>query len=123
MSELEKEAMAAELPEEEENELIPVAMQIILHAGDARIKITEALKSAKRFDFEEAAQKMKEGKHEITLAHNCQTEIIQNEASGISYGFSLLFAHAQDTLMTINSEVRMAEEMIDILKLIDEKCG
>ena len=110
MSELEKEV----LEEQEENELVPVAMQIIMHAGDARIKITE-------FDFEKAAAEMKEAKREITLAHNCQTEIIQNEASGISYGFSLLFAHAQDTLMTINSEVRMAEEMIDILKLFDER--
>ena len=69
-----------------------------------------------------AATEMREAKREITLAHNCQTEIIQNEASGISYGFSLLFAHAQDTLMTINSEVRMAEEMIDILRLLDEIC-
>ena len=118
MSELEKEV----LEEQEESELVPVAMQIIMHAGDARIKITEALKTAKKFDFEKAATEMRETKREITLAHNCQTEIIQNEASGISYGFSLLFAHAQDTLMTINSEVRMAEEMIDILRLLDEKC-
>lgn len=118
MSELEKEV----LEEQEESELVPVAMQIIMHAGDARIKITEALREAKKFDFEKAAAEMKEAKREITLAHNCQTEIIQNEASGISYGFSLLFAHAQDTLMTINSEVRMAEEMIDILKLLDERC-
>lgn len=116
MSETEKDIM-----EQEESELIPVAMQIIMHAGDARIKITEALKAAKKFEFENADAEMKEAKREITLAHNSQTEIIQNEASGISYGFSLLFAHAQDTLMTINSEVRMAEEMIDILKLIAQK--
>lgn len=117
MSEIGKEILV----EQEESELVPVAMQIIMHAGDARIKIMEVLKAAKKFDFEKAAAEMKEAKREITLAHNCQTEIIQNEASGISYGFSLLFAHAQDTLMTINSEVRMAEEMVDILKLLDEK--
>ena len=115
MSEMEKDILA------EESELVPVAMQIIMHAGDARIKITEALKAAKKFEFEKADGGMKEAKHEIALAHNSQTEIIQNEASGISYGFSLLLAHAQDTLMTINSEVRMAEEMIDILKIIAER--
>lgn len=119
MSEMEKEV----LEEQEESELVPVAMQIIMHAGDARLKITDALKEAKQFAFDKAAEEMTEAKKEITLAHNCQTEIIQNEASGINYGFSLLFAHAQDTLMTINSEVRMAEEMIDILKLLSEKCG
>ena len=34
----------------EENELISVAMQIILHAGDARVKVTEGLQEAKSFD-------------------------------------------------------------------------
>lgn len=107
--------------EEEENELIPVAMQIILHAGDARNKITEALRCAEKFDFVQSETAMKEAEREITLAHNAQTEIIQNEASGISYGFSLLFSHAQDTLMTIHSEIRMAKEMVKILELMSEK--
>ena len=33
-------------------ELVQVAMQIILHAGDARNYVTEALKAAKQFNFE-----------------------------------------------------------------------
>lgn len=106
---------------EEENVLIPVAMQIILHAGDSRIKITEALDQAKQGAFGLADQAMQEAEEAITLAHKSQTEIIQNEASGHTYDYSLLFAHAQDTLMTINSELRMAKQMVEILKLIDEK--
>ena len=105
----------------EENELISVAMQIILHAGDARVKVTESLQEAKRFDFEKAEALMEEAEKAFVLAHKAQTEIIQNEASGESYEFSLLFAHAQDTLMTIHSELRMAKEMVDILKIIEEK--
>ena len=110
----------------EENELISV--QIILHAGDARVKVTEGLQEAKRFDFEKAEALMEEAEKAFVLAHKAQTEIIQNEASGESYEFSLLFAHAQDTLMTIHSELmtihselRMAKEMVDILKIIEEK--
>lgn len=103
-----------------ENELVCVAMQIILHAGDARIKITEALSQAKRFAFDEAEVLMHEAEEAITLAHKSQTVIIQDEANGGNYEFSLLFAHAQDTLMTINSEIRMAVEMIDILKIMQE---
>ena len=105
----------------EENELISVAMQIILHAEDARVKVTEGLQEAKRFDFEKAEALMEEAEKAFVLAHKAQTEIIQNEASGESYEFSLLFAHAQDTLMTIHSELRMAKEMVDILKIIEEK--
>ncbi|MCI8565419.1 MAG: PTS lactose/cellobiose transporter subunit IIA [Lachnospiraceae bacterium] len=108
---------------ERENELVSVAMQIILHAGDSRIKLTEALKHARAFDFEQAERAMEEAKEEIVLAHNSQTEIIQGEAGGTHYEYSLLFTHAQDTLMTINSEVRMAQEMIQVLKVIAEKIG
>lgn len=104
-----------------ESELVSVAMQIILHAGDARVKITEALSNAKTFDFENANVSMEEAESAITLAHKSQTEVIQGEAGGKEYEFSLLFAHAQDTLMTINSEIRMAKEMIEILKIIANK--
>ena len=55
---------------ERENELVSVAMQIILHAGDSRIKLTEALKYARAFDFEQADRAMEEAKEEIVLAHN-----------------------------------------------------
>jgi len=99
-------------------ELIQVAMQIILHAGDARLKITEALSYAKKFEFDSASESMNEANENLCLAHKAQTEIIQNEANGKRYQHVLLFTHAQDTLMTINSEIRMAEEMIDILKII-----
>ena len=92
-----------------------------MHAGDARGKVTEGLQEAKRFDFEKAEALMEEAEKAFVLAHKAQTEIIQNEASGESYEFSLLFAHAQDTLMTIHSELRMAKEMVDILKIIEEK--
>lgn len=105
----------------EENDLTKVAMQIILHAGDARLKLTEALNAAKQFKFDEAQSLFNEANDAITLAHKSQTEVIQSEASGQEYEFSLLFAHAQDTLMTINSEIRMTQQMIDILKIIAEK--
>lgn len=106
---------------EQQNELITVAMQIILHAGDARNLATEALSEAKKFHFEEAEKLLKEAEAAITSAHKSQTEIIQSEAGGNSYEYSLLFAHAQDTLMTIHSELRLTKEMIDILKMISIK--
>lgn len=108
---------------DEQNELISVAMQIILHAGDARNFARESLSLAKNFEFEKADHKLKEAEESLVLAHKSQTEIIQNEASGHSYQFSLLFAHAQDTLMTIQSELKMSKEMIDILKIISKQSG
>lgn len=64
---------------------------------------------------------MEEAKKFIVQAHKSQTEVIQSEANGKKYEYSMLFAHAQDTLMTIMSEIQLAEQMIDILKIISHK--
>lgn len=120
MEEIKNEELETEL-DEEVNELVMTAMQIILHAGDARLKITQALAAAKRFDFIDADALMKEAEADITLSHKSQTEVVQNEMSGHTYDYSLLFTHAQDTLMTIKSELNMAREMIDILRILEER--
>ncbi|MCD8120777.1 MAG: PTS lactose/cellobiose transporter subunit IIA [Clostridiales bacterium] len=114
-------AEKTEQMEEKQAELVRVAIQIIMHAGDARLKIYEALAHAKKFDFEQANLCMQDADEKITEAHRSQTEVIQREAGGDSYPHSLIFAHAQDTIMTINSEVKLARELIDILKIIDQK--
>ena len=53
-----------------------------------------------------------EAREDIKKAHQEQTEIIQKEAAGEHYKTCLLFTHAQDTLMTIMSEVNLTEKMI-----------
>ncbi|MGH1631064.1 PTS lactose/cellobiose transporter subunit IIA [Enterococcus casseliflavus] len=107
------------MEEQYENELIPIAMQIIIHAGDARNLLVDAMKMAKIFDFSAAEKKLFEAEKKIVLAHKAQTEVIQKEANGHYYEIFLLFVHAQDTLMTINSEVKMTNEMIDILRIVE----
>lgn len=103
---------------EEKNELVTAAMQIILHAGNARNEALDALSEAKKFNFEKANELLENARNSITQAHKAQTKVIQNEANGHSYEYSLLFNHAQDTLMTINSEILIAKELIDILGII-----
>lgn len=100
--------------DEKMNELIPVAMDIIMHAGDARLENRKALQSVKSMQFDEASEHMGKAREEITLAHRAQTIIIQSEASGICYEYSMLFNHAQDTLMCVNSEIELTQEFIDI---------
>lgn len=104
-----------------ENELVTVAMQIILHAGDARIKVEEALKQAKQFDFTSAGNTMKEAEECIHQAHVSQTEVIQNETRGKTYEPCLLFSHAQDTLMTIMSEYNLAKQLIEFFEIMNNK--
>lgn len=105
------------IEEVEENELIPVAMQIILHAGSGRTKAQEAIKCAKNLDFEGAREALQAAKDNILLAHKSQTTVIQNEAAGKSYAPCLLFTHAQDHLMTIQSEVNLTRDLVSLFEV------
>ena len=100
----------------EENVLIKPAMGIITHAGDARLCARKSLEAVKNFDFDEAYHKLEEAKKEITKAHQAQTEVIQSEARGEKYEYCMLFNHAQDTLMTVNSEIELVSSLVDVFK-------
>lgn len=92
------------------------AMSIILAAGDARVKCKEALDAIAAFDLDLAKSKLKESQVKITEAHKVQTDAIQGETRGEEAEYSLLFAHAQDTLMTIYSEINIAKQMVKIFE-------
>lgn len=100
-------------------ELTLPAMQIIMKAGDARNIMAEAVNEAKKGHFEVADLKALDAKECIREAHVLHTQIISKEAAGeIRIIPTLLFNHAQDTLMTINTEVNLYLDMIDLLKMI-----
>ncbi len=111
------------MPNKDENELIIAAMKIISDAGDARLSAKSALISVQKQDFEGAYDNIKKAKGQIVNAHKVQTEIIQNEARGEKYEYCMLFNHAQDTLMTINSEVDLVSTLIDTFKVYAEMIG
>ena len=83
------------------DEMNQVAMQIILHAGNARQVIFEVFDEIGDEHFDRARELLKEAKKEILLAHKAQTETIQSEASGIHHDFSLLFALPDKVVISI----------------------
>lgn len=94
-------------------ELNNAAMQIILHAGDCRNLLNDAIRYTE--DDKELSvieMKLKEAKEEITIAHKIQTEMIQNTIETDELDTTLLFTHAQDTLMTINSELNLTNSLL-----------
>lgn len=103
---------------EENSLLMSTAMKIILNAGNARTKADEALTLINDFHFDKAHEKILAARDDIKKAHQAQTEIIQNEAAGQTYQPCLLFTHAQDTLMTIMSEVNLIEKMIMLFETL-----
>jgi PTS system cellobiose-specific IIA component len=106
------------------DEVTKIAMKIILAAGDARNLINKAVKEkAVNLDFDGADFYMKKAKEKLVEAHNAQTSIVQNEAAGKKYEYSLLMTHAMDTVMTITSEFNITENVLMIQRKGYEKYG
>ena len=99
----------------DDDKVVQVAMQIVIEAGDARNAVGKALDCAAKFDFAGAKEYMEEAGSHISQAHNAQTEMIQSEIAGTeNIQPSLLFNHAQDTLMTVMSELHLTEKMLSV---------
>lgn len=95
-----------------------IAMEVIMNAGDGRDKVDEALAEIAGGKLEKAETLLQEAEVLIAKAHNAQTEVVQNQVSGEDMEYSLLFVHAQDTVMTITTELRMAQKLLPIVKML-----
>lgn len=103
------------------DQIVQTAMKIIINAGDARNLIKEALDAIADQDFDRAAAKISQANGSIKIAHEAQTNMIQSEARGEKLEYSILFCHAQDTLMTVVSEYNLTSQMIKVFKSLSER--
>lgn len=102
-------------------QVVQSAMSIILSAGDARVACKAALDAISEANLTLAEEKLKEAQSKITEAHKVQTDAIQGETRGEEAEYSLLFAHAQDTLMTIYSEINIAKQLLKIFSAYEKR--
>jgi PTS system cellobiose-specific IIA component len=93
------------------DEMNSIALEIIMQAGDARLCISDAIKAAACGDYEKIDEKLEEAKKHLAKAHRRQTDIVQSEGEGNKHEHTLLFMHAQDTLMTIYSEMNIIRQL------------
>lgn len=105
---------------DEDDEISQVAMQVILNAGDARALMDEALASLAEFDYRTADVKLEEADKKILRAHEAQTGMIQRQVSGEKVDYSILFVHAQDTLMTVDAELHMVHKMLPLIHALHD---
>lgn len=95
-----------------------VSMKIILHAGDARTKTDDAFNAVVEGNFDLAYSLLSEANECIKKAHQVQTDLLQSLAMDEYNGdaesqiIPMLLIHAQDTIMTIMSEVSLTKRMI-----------
>lgn len=105
-------------------ELTEISMQIIANAGMSRSSSIEALKFARKGDFEEAEKKLQEAEKFYYESHEYQTNLIIKETSEEqALSLNLILVHAQDHLTMALISIDNAKELIELYKRIEElKC-
>ena len=109
--------------EEKDEYVMNKAMEIIMNSGDARVHASKAMDCIAKGDFEQAKALLKEADKVQAAAHNIQTDMIQGDIRGgdEKMGYYVLFAHAQDTLMTIQVEINMTKSMLKLAPAYQER--
>lgn len=99
------------MDEEMIDQLNEHAMQIIIRAGDARALLDTAYDRLKEKDRAGFDSLIEDAQGHLFEAHRIQTRCIQDQIEAGVNLYSILFSHAQDTLMTINSELEMTKRI------------
>lgn len=94
--------------------VVETAMQVILHAGNARNIIREIGNKIENYLYEGIVEQLEIANNEIIEAHKVQTRLLQDEAVGLTVDMTVLFAHAQDTLMTTESELFFVKTIYNV---------
>lgn len=96
------------------------AMEIIVSAGNGRTLLNKALEALYEGDEEVYNSYMEDAKKEMVAAHAAQTKVLQSTITDEEVKPNILFTHAQDTLMTIMSEMNIAKHLSKIVRMIKE---
>ena len=99
-------------------ELSMVGFEIVAYSGDARSTLLSLLKEMRAGNFENVEEKLKEADENINLAHQSQTKILQQEASGEDMEMGFIFIHGQDHLMTT---ILLRDIVDDFINLYEER--
>ena len=98
-----------------------MSFQIISAVGTARSYYIEAIQVAKTGDFKGASKLLEEGDEFFLEGHQAHFELVQQEASGDSVVMNLLLTHAEDQLMSAEAFKIIANEFIDLYKIVLSK--
>lgn len=91
-------------------------LKLIIHAGNAKSHLYEALSYAKQNNFKKCDEYMESANTEIIEAQQIQTSLINKKEDGKDTQMTMLLIHSQDHLMTCLSERNLAREIIDLRK-------
>lgn len=103
------------------DDLNKTAMQIILHAGDARTLAMKAMDILGTFALDESKALIDQAKKELVDAHRVHTTVLQDAIANEVNVYTVLFAHAQDTLMGVTTEINLIEKTYNLMISVNNR--
>lgn len=102
-------------------ELSVICFEIITYVGTARSCSINAIQCAKKGEFEQAEQMIKQGDEAFSQGHDAHADLLTKDAEGNLSAVGLLLLHAEDQLMSAEGFRIIAEEFIDVYKQLLNK--
>lgn len=98
-------------------EYYEAAFQMISNVGVAKSLAVEAIYAAKEKNYELAEEKLNESNHYFVEGHKSHSSFIKREAEGEKLEYSMIFMHAEDQLMSVETITILAKEIINLYKI------
>lgn len=95
-----------------------IGFEIVAYAGDARSSLLEAIKCARRGEFDKIDALVRDAQENLNIAHAKQTEMLALEAQGKDLDIGFIMIHAQDHLMTT---ILLKDIVYDICEIYKNK--
>lgn len=98
-------------------EYYEAAFQMISNVGVAKSLAVEAIYAAKEKNYELAEEKLNESNQYFVEGHKSHSSFIKREAEGEKLEYSMIFMHAEDQLMSVETITILAKEIINLYKI------
>lgn len=93
-----------------------ISFQLILHSGNARAKVIQALREYKEGNESGADELIAQAEADLSIAHDIHFQMVQKEASGNQIPYSLLLMHSEDHLMSTLTMKELVKELLEVFK-------
>lgn len=94
------------------------AFKIISFAGNSKSSSMLAIAAAREAEFDKASEHLAEADKDLHAAHVAQTELITEEARGNKVPVNIILIHSQDHLTGAILMRDLAEEFVNLYKLL-----
>ena len=96
-----------------------MCFQVITYVGTARTYYINAIQSAKEGKFDDAENMIKLGDEAFTQGHHGHAKLIEIDANGdLPQNGLMILMHAEDQLMSAEGFRIIAEEIIELYKVV-----